>query len=178
MASARYKLCVQGGVPTLLEATDDGEGGEGGGEGRVSAAAGGEGGREGGGGSSGFPLPGKRASATGAATSNASTAAAAGAAGCPVAGEGKGRREHNEEPVSGRDPHGGGGGAAGSNPHGAFVGMEVVGEGAAAAAAAAEAGGGVGVTDFGPPMTESEAVSIAGTDDAFFGFGNDMRVSI
>lgn len=173
--STRYKLCVQGGVPTLQEATEEGEG-----EGEVPAGGGGEGAggeREGGRGNASAVLP-------------VSSAGGGSASGFPRLGEGVGDRAtgiaaatattqtSTGELGAGYPVVGGGAFPSGSNPHGdVFVGMEVAEEGGAAASTSEAAAMGMVATDFGPPMSEAEAASIAG-GDAFFGFGSDMRVSI
>lgn len=134
---ARYKVCMEGGVPTLQEATgqgDDGDDNDDDGDG------------------------------DGINVGNRSEPSSALEEGRDVS------------PLSSGEENGAGAGAgstefsdgSGSPTHGAFMGMD--GIGMAANAAAAVAG------DFGPPMTDAEAVSIAG--GAFFGFGGDMRVSI
>lgn len=114
----RYKVCLQEGVPTLLETRSDA--GAGGAAPPASAA------------SAGFDSSAK-------VNPDDATGALSGKEGGVSAPQ-----EELLRPVDG------------------------VGVGAAAAAAAA--------ADFGPPMTDAEAASIAG--GAFFGFGNDMRVSI
>ncbi|CAM9834625.1 unnamed protein product, partial [Scytosiphon promiscuus] len=162
-STTRYKVCLQGGIPTLLEAegADDGVGG--GDADREACTA---------------PTP---SSACGSASSGPSFPAEARAAkdepvrspfrGYPVQQQ---KQLPQRGETSTRAGPAGGGGAGSSSPsdssapYGVFMGDGgVVGEAAAAAAAAA---------DLGPQMTEAEATSIAG--GALFGFGNDMRVSI